>query len=260
MLEKLIASWRASLPPEAADELEDHLRESIARYRESGLGEIEAFEAASKAAGSPARITKEFEKIETRGWWAAKLNLGIAAAGALLMTGVITRKVEEDSLSLLLASHVLAVTLGYGGALLTGGLGIAYVLQRAFADFPARRLRRAADAARNFAFASLLFTSAGVFLGMIWTKEAWGRYWDWDPKEIGAFGLILWLAVYVLICRRISPRVTMILAILGNFIVTFAWFGPSGSNSFWLFTPMLFFHIAVLFIATMEPAALSKAK
>lgn len=260
MLEKLIASWRASLPPEAADELEDHLRESITGFQASGLDEFAAFEAAAKTVGSPAQIAEEFNKIESKSWWAVHLNLGLAAVIALLMAGFLAGKTQAGTWSLLLAGHIFAVTLGYSGIFLTGGLGIAYVSQRAFANFPERRLRYAAKSARTFAAASLLCTAAGVLLGMIWTKGAWGRYWDWDPKETSAFALMVWLIAYISVSRRISPRTTMILPIFGNFIVAYAWFGPPGSNSLWLFLPMLFFHIAVLGVASMQPAALARAK
>ena len=34
----------------------------------------------------------------------------------------------------------------------------------------------------------------GIFLGSLWARRAWGRFWGWDPKETAA--LITWL-VYV---------------------------------------------------------------
>jgi ABC-type transport system involved in cytochrome c biogenesis permease subunit len=34
-----------------------------------------------------------------------------------------------------------------------------------------------------------------MLLGMVWAQAAWGRYWDWDPKE--AWTSITWL-VYTL--------------------------------------------------------------
>jgi ABC-type transport system involved in cytochrome c biogenesis permease subunit len=32
-----------------------------------------------------------------------------------------------------------------------------------------------------------LFTLGGLVFAMFWAKEAWGRYWFWDPKETWAF-------------------------------------------------------------------------
>ncbi len=31
------------------------------------------------------------------------------------------------------------------------------------------------------------FLTAGLCLGALWAKEAWGHYWTWDPKETWAF-------------------------------------------------------------------------
>ena len=36
-----------------------------------------------------------------------------------------------------------------------------------------------------------LFTIGALFAGAIWAYEAWGSFWSWDPKEVGA--LIVWL-------------------------------------------------------------------
>ncbi len=36
-----------------------------------------------------------------------------------------------------------------------------------------------------------LFTVGALFAGAIWAYEAWGSFWSWDPKEVGA--LVIWL-------------------------------------------------------------------
>ena len=37
--------------------------------------------------------------------------------------------------------------------------------------------------------------SIGIITGAMWAKEAWGAYWQWDPKETAAlFSWILYLA------------------------------------------------------------------
>ena len=36
-----------------------------------------------------------------------------------------------------------------------------------------------------------LFTVGALFAGAIWAEQAWGQFWSWDPKEVGA--LIIWL-------------------------------------------------------------------
>ena len=48
---------------------------------------------------------------------------------------------------------------------------------------------------------------AGIVMGAVWGKFAWGDYWAWDPKENWA--LVTWLAYipdgrYVLLCPQVS--------------------------------------------------------
>lgn len=36
-----------------------------------------------------------------------------------------------------------------------------------------------------------LYTVGALFAGAVWAEKAWGSWWSWDPKEVGA--LIIWL-------------------------------------------------------------------
>jgi len=36
-----------------------------------------------------------------------------------------------------------------------------------------------------------LYTIGALFAGAIWAEQAWGSFWSWDPKEVGA--MIIWL-------------------------------------------------------------------
>jgi ABC-type transport system involved in cytochrome c biogenesis permease subunit len=36
-----------------------------------------------------------------------------------------------------------------------------------------------------------LYTVGALFAGAIWAEQAWGQFWSWDPKEVGA--LVIWL-------------------------------------------------------------------
>jgi len=42
-----------------------------------------------------------------------------------------------------------------------------------------------------------LFLTIGILSGAVWANEAWGSYWNWDPKETWAF--ITWtiFAIYL---------------------------------------------------------------
>src|SRR5437763_1739057 len=67
----------------------------------------------------------------------------------------------------------------------------------------------------------------GTVLGGIWADQSWGRFWGWDPKENGAVLIVLWCAI-ILHARWggfIRQRGLMVMAIFGNVVTSFSWFG-----------------------------------
>ena len=50
------------------------------------------------------------------------------------------------------------------------------------------------------------FLTIGILCGAVWANEAWGSYWNWDPKETWAF--ITWtiFAIYLHTRTRIHIR------------------------------------------------------
>jgi len=72
-----------------------------------------------------------------------------------------------------------------------------------------------------------LFSFVGTVLGGIWADQSWGRFWGWDPKENGALLIVLWCGI-TLHARWggfIRQRGLMAMAIGGNAITAFSWFG-----------------------------------
>jgi cytochrome c biogenesis factor len=72
-----------------------------------------------------------------------------------------------------------------------------------------------------------LFSFVGTVLGGIWADQSWGRFWGWDPKENGAVLIVLWCAI-ILHARWggfIRQRGLMIMALFGNVVTSFSWFG-----------------------------------
>ena len=71
------------------------------------------------------------------------------------------------------------------------------------------------------------FLTFGMLSGAIWAKQAWGHFWNWDPKETWA--LITWL-VYLLymhlrLYRRGSARLLCILIIFAFACLQMCWWG-----------------------------------
>jgi cytochrome c-type biogenesis protein CcsB len=149
-----------------------------------------------------------------------------------------------------LATHVVTVTLGYASTFVAGTLAIAYILLGVFTPLLGQPLTspkaaasaddhaagQAGGAALGKALASMvygivcfatLFSFVGTVLGGIWADQSWGRFWGWDPKENGALLIVLWNAI-ILHARwggLVRERGLMNLAIFGNVITAFSWFG-----------------------------------
>ncbi|HET6440707.1 MAG TPA: cytochrome c biogenesis protein CcsA [Anaeromyxobacter sp.] len=127
-----------------------------------------------------------------------------------------------------LSTHVLTITIGYGGTFLAGVLAIAWVVRRHL--LPGRNLaddKVLASSTYGVVCFSLLFSFVGTVLGGIWADQSWGRFWGWDPKENGALLIVLWNAI-ILHARwggYARERGIMAMAIFGNVITSLSWFG-----------------------------------
>jgi ABC-type transport system involved in cytochrome c biogenesis permease subunit len=85
------------------------------------------------------------------------------------------------------------------------------------------------------AFGFLMLT-VGIISGAVWAKQAWGRYWGWDPKE--TWSLITWFVYGIYLHLRRAgaqfgvkrenlPRLNAIFAIAGFAFVVFTYLGVS---------------------------------
>jgi cytochrome c-type biogenesis protein CcsB len=159
-----------------------------------------------------------------------------------------------------LATHVVVITLGYASTFAAGLLAIIYIFLGLFTPLltqklqpakaaggqaPSRRMASAAPRAGAQAEGQMeigkalskmvygivcfatLFSFVGTVLGGIWADQSWGRFWGWDPKENGALLIVLWNAI-ILHARwggMVRERGIMNLAVFGNVITSFSWFG-----------------------------------
>ncbi|MDP6905460.1 MAG: cytochrome c biogenesis protein CcsA, partial [Verrucomicrobiota bacterium] len=130
--------------------------------------------------------------------------------------------------NLWLATHVVCITIGYSATFLAGFLAMVYVLRGVFTSSlegeTAKGLTRMVYGIICFA---TLFSFVGTVLGGIWADQSWGRFWGWDPKENGALLIVVWNAI-ILHCRWggfVKDRGLMGLAIFGNVVTTWSWFG-----------------------------------
>jgi ABC-type transport system involved in cytochrome c biogenesis permease subunit len=167
-------------------------------------------------------------------------GIGAACAGAIgFVTLIIAHHLagSGDTLEMLqavldtniwLATHVVAITTGYSAMFLAGMLAIIYIVRGVFT----RSLKKqTADSLARMTYGvvcfATLFSFVGTVLGGIWADQSWGRFWGWDPKENGAVLIVLWCAI-ILHARWggfIRQRGLMMMAIFGNIVTSFSWFG-----------------------------------
>jgi ABC-type transport system involved in cytochrome c biogenesis permease subunit len=167
-------------------------------------------------------------------------GIGAACAGAIgFITLIIAHHLagSGDTLEMLqavldtniwLATHVVAITTGYSAMFLAGMLAMIYIIRGVFT----RLLKKeTADSLSRMTYGvvcfATLFSFVGTVLGGIWADQSWGRFWGWDPKENGAVLIVLWCAI-ILHARWggfIRQRGLMVMAIFGNVVTSFSWFG-----------------------------------
>jgi ABC-type transport system involved in cytochrome c biogenesis, permease component len=129
-----------------------------------------------------------------------------------------------------LATHVVVITIGYSATYLAGFLAALYILRGVFTrgldTQTATAIERMVYGVTCFA---TLFSLVGTILGGIWADQSWGRFWGWDPKENGALIIVLWnaLILHVRWGKLAGPRGIMALAVFGNIVTSWSWFGTN---------------------------------
>lgn len=126
----------------------------------------------------------------------------------------------------LLAVHVWLGKIFLGCIVVAVGLSLVMLARRlgianAFATLPVNDALD--ELAYRFVLIAFLFESLMLVAGAVWARDAWGRYWAWDPLETWAF--ITWLSVIAFLhlrsTRRPSPTVSALM-IVGIFILGFS--------------------------------------
>nr|YP_009571480.1 cytochrome c heme attachment protein [Gisekia pharnaceoides]QBC67792.1 cytochrome c heme attachment protein [Gisekia pharnaceoides] len=87
-----------------------------------------------------------------------------------------------------------------------------------------------------------LFLTIGILSGAVWANEAWGSYWNWDPKETWAFITWIIFAIYLHIRtnKNLQGANSAIVAFIGFLIIWICYFGVNllgiGLHSYGSFT------------------------
>jgi cytochrome c-type biogenesis protein CcsB len=169
-----------------------------------------------------------------------------------------------------LSTHVITITAGYAVTFAAGFIGIAALVHRmatGYDAYPAGQRPKQSEAFQQILYRmgygvvcfALFFSFIGTVLGGLWADDSWGRFWGWDPKENGAMLIVLWNAIllHARWDKQVGPRGFAVLAVLGNVVTTWSWFGTNqlgiglhsyGFTSGALIGLMSFIGVNVLFV------------
>lgn len=99
--------------------------------------------------------------------------------------------------------HVFSYMVGYVLMARATILSIPYV-NRTVLGIPGDTSLHLADRSASAGFACI---TLGLGLGSMWGNEAWGGYWQWDPKEM--WSLATWLVYVAYFHLRLKPKADM---------------------------------------------------
>ena len=133
-----------------------------------------------------------------------------------------------------LIAHVITCFLGYAAFAVAFAVSIMYLIKsgdekrtgnHAGLHMPAATVLD--DITHKMVMFGFLFLTVGIITGAVWAKQAWTRYWSWDPKE--TWSLITWFIYAALLHFRMmrgwrGKRIAVI-SIIGFIAVLFTYFG-----------------------------------
>lgn len=118
------------------------------------------------------------------------LSYSMAVATIFVLINILKPDIHSKYLMPALQSiwfipHVTSYIISYamlGAAAISGVAASKKVTEK---DLEKRK--KLEDFTDKIVMAGLGFLLAGMLMGAVWAKEAWGHYWSWDPKETWAF-------------------------------------------------------------------------
>jgi ABC-type transport system involved in cytochrome c biogenesis permease subunit len=116
--------------------------------------------------------------------------------------------------------HIATAFLSYAGFAISAGASIVYLV---------KRNEKVDELSYKLVTFSFPLLGLAIFLGAIWANVAWGKYWQWDPKETAS--LVTWLVYASYLHARIAfgwkGTKASIFNIIGFACVVFTWVGLS---------------------------------
>lgn len=156
------------------------------------------------------------------------LSFSTLLAGVFIFINLLKPEIHNKTLMPALQSpwfapHVIVYMFAY--AMLGAAAIVAvYLLYRSRKQAVSSDMMALCD---NLVYVGTSFLTIGMLFGAIWAKEAWGHYWNWDPKETWAAAT--WMGNLLYIHFRLYQRLRTSVALgilIGSFILLqVCWFG-----------------------------------
>lgn len=119
------------------------------------------------------------------------------------------------------APHVIVYMMAYA-VLGAAAVAAIYGLTKKKSSDPAF-----ASLCDNLVYVGTAFLTVGMLFGALWAKEAWGHYWNWDPKETWAaatwLGNLLYIHFRFYHPGKLRPALGLLLAAF--LLLQVCWFG-----------------------------------
>ncbi len=146
--------------------------------------------------------------VRNFGTFVSMLVLGLLIGSSLASRDIIPLEPALQSLWLPVHAGISLIAYGFLGLAFCGGL--MYLLQER--ELKSRKLNyffsrlpslEALDQLNSHCLAvGFAFLTLGMVTGIFWSKQAWGTYWRWNPKEVCS--LIIWCIYLVQIHQRFT--------------------------------------------------------
>lgn len=154
----------------------------------------------------------------------------INAVSAAQLNNMATQWIAENGSRLTLSLNSNPVELA---ALITAFAGTFFVVLFGIKTDKIRAALPSAETLDGLMYKLGGVTFAGIALllitGAVWANESWGRYWGWDPKEVGA--LVAWFTYAGFLHSRITHgwrgRRTAYFALVAFLFIIFTYLGVS---------------------------------
>lgn len=167
-------------------------------------------------------------------------KLALIPSAALLLTGftllVSTFSTMNPAITSLmpvlvspwLSSHVSLIMISYALFAFMMISGVTALILWRFKTESEGVVRRLHYISLVLLYPALFALAAGIFIGAVWANVSWGRYWEWDPKEVWALITMMVYSIAFhtsLVPQLRKPLVFHIFSILAFLTVIMTYFG-----------------------------------